>query len=155
MSDFLFEDFASELDTIEVSAPSRSYEKLPAGEHNVEVTKAMIKDFDDDAQISLLLVSVGGDYDGASAWVNFPVRKPSHPKVEEIAKQQFKRVVMAAGLDKIKDVEDLVGATFGVTIEYYQDKYVRLNRVHTSVANPTKRSAASETEESDNVFDRF
>lgn len=155
MSDFLFDDFISELDNVEVSAPSTAYEKLPAGEHNVEIQKAMVKEYDDDVKISFLIASVGGDYDGASCWVNLNVKKPSSPVAERIGREQFKRVMLACGFDKIKDIEDMVGGTFGVTLDYYQDKYAQLKRIHKSVPSPTKRSAEPVKAETGNPFDRF
>lgn len=159
MSDFLFDEFVSELDSVEVKAPGTGFEQLPEGEFNVEITQAKIKEYDDDVQISLLLVSVGGDYNGASTWVNIPVRKPSHEVVQRIGKEQFKKIMLACGFDKIKDVEDLVGGTFGIQLEYRNGKYASLKRIYKSVSKPTTRSDAAattaESSDSGSPFDRF
>ena len=161
MSDFLFEDFARELDSIEVRQPGAAYQKLPAGEHNVEVTKAQLKEYDEDVQIGLQGESVGGDFHGASTWVNLKIKFARSAMVEKIAKEQVKQIMVAAGIDGLKDVEDLVGATFGIKLEYYQDKYAQIKRVYKQVGNPTGKSEVAATAdapapaESDNPFDRF
>lgn len=159
MSDFLFDEFVSELDSVEVKAPGAGFEKLPEGEFNVEISKAKVAEYDEDVQISLMLVAVGGDYNGASVWVNLPVRKPSHSTVERIGKEQFKKVMLACGFDKIKDVESMVGGNFGIALEYRNGKYASLKRIYKSVPKPTTRDQVA-TEESasadtGNVFDRF
>ena len=159
MSDFLFDEFVNELDSVEVKAPGSGFEKLPEGEFNVEITQAKISEYDEDVQISLMLVAVGGDYNGASTWVNLAVRKPSNAVVERIGKEQFKKIMLACGFDKIKDVESMIGGHFGIKLEYWKDKYAQLKRIYKSVSNPTTRSEANAAEsasaESDNVFDRF
>ena len=159
MSDFLFDEFVSELDSVEVKTPGSGFEKLPEGEFNVEISKAKISEYDEDVQISLLLVAVGGDYNGASVWVNLAVRKPSNSTVERIGKEQFKKVMLACGFDKIKDVESMVGGSFGIELEYYKEKWPRLKRIYKSVSNPTTREQAAAAEsapaDSGNVFDRF
>ena len=60
MSEFIFDDFITEIDSLEVKAPGTAFEKLPAGEHNVEIQKAQVKEYDDDVKIGLLIASVGG-----------------------------------------------------------------------------------------------
>ena len=159
MSDFLFDEFVSELDSVEVKEPGSGFEKLPKGQFNVEISKAKISEYDEDVSISLMLVAVGGDYNGASVWVNLAVRKPSNSTVERISKEQFKKVMLACGFDKIKDVESMVGGSFGIELDYYQDKWPRLKRVYKSISNPTTREQATAAElapaDSGNVFDRF
>lgn len=159
MSEFIFDDFITEIDSLEVKAPGAAFEKLPAGEHNVEIQKAQLKEYDDDVKIGLLIASVGGDYNGASCWVNLNIKKPSSPVAERIGREQFKKVMLACGFDTIKDVEDLVGGTFGVTLDYYQDKWAQLKRIHKSVPSPTTRSQVATSTappvESSSPFDRF
>lgn len=162
MSDFLFEDLAAELKTMDVTEvrSSNSYEKLPAGDHNVEILKARWSDNDPEkAEIGLQIAAVGGDYNGASCWVNLVVKWDDKPKLVNWHRKMVKEIEVAAGINELAKIEDLVGATFGAKVEYRMDKYPQLKRIFKAVANPTTREAAAATTatptESDNPFDRF
>lgn len=136
MSDFLFDSLNEELNKLEdVKPSSQGPVELCPGDHNVEVIKAKLWEDDSSASISLLVQSVGGDFDGHSKWVRFAI-KTDKDWMRERDCRFLKQIQVANKLKEITSADDLIGTTFGIRL-VQKGNYVNLARIFDSVSNPT------------------
>ena len=139
MSDFLFDSLSAELNGIDAAPSTPRAPELGPGSYNVEATKAKLWEDDNSATISLLVQSVGGDFDGHERWLRFAV-KTDKDWMRERDMRHLKQVMSAAGIQDLKSEDDLIGATFGIELKA-KGQYVNLAKVYKSVPNPTTKDS--------------
>ena len=156
MSDFLFDSLSAELNGIEAAPSTPRAPELGPGSYNVEATKAKLWEDDSSATISLLVQSVGGDFDGHERWLRFAV-KTDKDWMRERDMRFLKQVMSAADIQDLKSEEDLIGATFGIELKA-KGQYINLAKVYKSVPNPTTKdnvpaaAAPAESKPAENPF---
>ena len=151
MSDFIFDELNAEFEAMDdVQVYSQSGGTLPAGDFNVEVIKSRLSEDDDRTQLSFQVKAVGGDYDGASKWINFTLKGGKHSWMRERDVKFLKQIMLAAGMDQPKSADDYIGALFGLRLEE-RNGYTNLKRIFKDVPKPTTKdqvttpAATSET----------
>lgn len=157
MSDFIFDDLNTQLDSCDAKVYSQSAGLIPAGDHNVEVIKARLDDDDDSSRLSLHVQVVGGDFDGAKKWLNFQLRGGKFDWLRERDIKFLKQVQLASNLGQIKSDEDFVGLTFGIRLTQ-RGEYTNLKRIFKEVPKPTTKDSlpqSTETTKSENTENPF
>ena len=143
MSDFIFDELNAEFEAMnDVQVYSQTGGTLPAGDFNVEVIKSRLDEDDDRTRLSFQVKAVGGDYDGASKWLNFTLKGGKHSWMRERDVKFLKQIMLASGMKQPKCAEDYVGALFGLRLEE-RNGYTNLKRVFKDVPKPTTKEQAA------------
>lgn len=96
---------------------SGSFEPLPAGDYQVSIESAEIKDTNDKTgqYIKLKMKVNGPTHAGRVVFSNLNIRNKS-PKAEEIGRQQLGDIMRAVGLATLTDTDQLIGAPLTVKL---------------------------------------
>lgn len=95
---------------------------IPAGDYQVTITDATLNDTKsgNGQYIKLKMTITGPTHQGRVLFSNLNIRNQSS-KAEEIGLQQLGELMRAAGLQKVKDTDELVGASVVVKVSKTQD----------------------------------
>lgn len=95
---------------------------IPAGDYQVTITDASLNDTKSGTgqYIKLRMDITGPSYQGRVLYSNLNIRNQSS-KAEEIGLQQLGELMRAAGLTKIEDTDELIGASAVVKVSKVQD----------------------------------
>ena len=146
MSDFIFDELNAEFETMDdVQVYSQTGGTLPAGDFNVEVVKARIDEDDDRTRLSFHVTAVGGDYNGATKWLNFTLKGGKHSWMRDRDVKFLKQINVAAGLEKVVNEDSYIGALFGIRLEE-RNGYTNLKRIFKDVPKPTTKDQVATTE---------
>jgi hypothetical protein len=96
---------------------SGNFEPLPAGDYQVAIESAEIKDTNDRTgqYIKLKMKVNGPTHSGRVVFSNLNIRNKS-PKAEEIGRQQLGDIMRAIGLATLTDTDQLIGAPLTVKL---------------------------------------
>jgi len=96
---------------------SGSFEPLPAGDYQVAIESAEIKDTNDKTgqYIKLKMKVNGPTHAGRVVFSNLNIRNKS-PKAEEIGRQQLGDIMRAIGLATLTDTDQLIGGSLVVKL---------------------------------------
>lgn len=95
---------------------------IPAGDYQVTITDASLNDTKSGTgqYIKLKMAITGPTHQGRVLFANLNIRNQS-AKAEEIGLQQLGELMRAAGLTKVEDTDELVGASVVVKVSKVQD----------------------------------
>jgi len=99
------------------ASQSGSFEPLPAGDYQVAIESAEIKDTNDKTgqYIKLKMKVNGPTHAGRVVFSNLNIRNKS-PKAEEIGRQQLGDIMRAIGLATLTDTDQLIGGSLVVKL---------------------------------------
>ena len=105
-------------DGVGVEGEQRDFEPLPAGWYKVEVTKADLKDTKDGTgkYIAVCYKVIGDKFANRLVFGNLNIKNKS-ADAERIGAEQFCALRMAAGLGKITDTDQLIGAVLEIDLK--------------------------------------
>lgn len=94
-----------------------SFEPLPEGNYNATITQAELKDTNDKTgqYIKLRLDITGPSHQGRVIFSNLNIKNQS-AKAEEIGREQLGNIMRAAGLAKVTDTDQLIGANVNIKL---------------------------------------
>lgn len=100
-----------------------SYEPLPDGWYDVNITKAEVKDTKTGggSYISVGYTVTGPSHEGRVVFGNLNIRN-ANPKAEEIGRQQLGELMRAIGLVKVEDSDQLIGGSCKVKLKIKRDE---------------------------------
>ena len=100
-----------------------SYEALPAGWYNVNVTGAELKNTKagNGQYIAVRYDVTGPTHQGRVVFGNLNIKNPS-PKAEEIGRQQLGELMRAIGLARVTDTDQLIGGSLQIKLEIRQQE---------------------------------
>ena len=100
-----------------------SYEALPAGWYNVNVTGAELKNTKagNGQYIAVRYDVTGPTHQGRVVFGNLNIKNPN-PKAEEIGRQQLGELMRAIGLAKVTDTDQLIGGSLQIKLEIRQQE---------------------------------
>jgi len=95
---------------------------IPAGDYQVTITDATLNDTKSGTgqYIKLRMDITGPTHQGRVLFCNLNIRNQSH-KAEEIGLQQLGDLIRAAGIKKVQDTDELIGASVIVRVSKVQD----------------------------------
>lgn len=94
-----------------------SFEPIPAGWYEMEITKSAIKASKAGANYLALTFTVAeGEYKGRMVFSNLNLWHPN-PKAVEMAQRELASICEACGLENIEDSTELHGTPIGVLVE--------------------------------------
>jgi hypothetical protein len=108
-----------------------SYEALPAGWYNVNVTGAELKNTKagNGQYIAVRYDVTGPTHQGRVVFGNLNIKNPN-PKAEEIGRQQLGELMRAIGLARVTDTDQLIGGSLQIKLEVkHQEGYEPSNDV--------------------------
>ena len=94
-----------------------SYEPLPAGWYNVNVTGAELKNTKagNGQYIAVRYDVTGPTHQGRVVFGNLNIKNPN-PKAEEIGRQQLGELMRAIGLARVTDTDQLIGGSLQIKL---------------------------------------
>lgn len=100
-----------------------SYEALPAGWYNVNVTGAELKNTKagNGQYIAVRYDVTGPTHQGRVVFGNLNIKNPN-PKAEEIGRQQLGELMRAIGLARVTDTDQLIGGSLQIKLEIRQQE---------------------------------
>ena len=100
-----------------------SYEALPAGWYNVNVTGAELKNTKagNGQYIAVRYDVTGPTHQGRVVFGNLNIKNPN-PKSEEIGRQQLGELMRAIGLARVTDTDQLIGGSLQIKLEIRQQE---------------------------------
>lgn len=106
----------------DLSQGDSSFLAIPAGDYQVIVSDASLADTKSGTgqYIKLKMTITGPTHQGRVLFSNLNIRNQS-AKAEEIGLQQLGELMRAAGLEKVEDTDELVGASVVVKVSRVQD----------------------------------
>jgi hypothetical protein len=115
---FLTESF----DIATLPESTSSFDPLPAGWYQATITSTDLKTTKagNGQYIKLRYDIVGPTHQGRVVFGNLNVFNPN-PKAEEIGREQLRALMLAAGLSKLQDTDELVGATVEIKLDIRND----------------------------------
>ena len=94
-----------------------SYEPIPAGWYEAEVTKSEMKDTKSGGKmLSVAFKVIEGDYEKRIVYANFNLVN-SNPQAVEIAQRELGNLIHACGLEEIEDSVELHGIPVGIRVK--------------------------------------
>lgn len=95
-----------------------SYEALPAGWYNVNVTGAELKNTKagNGQYIAVRYDVTGPTHQGRVVFGNLNIKNPN-PKAEEIGRQQLGELMRAIGVARVTDTDQLIGGSLQIKLE--------------------------------------
>ena len=115
---FLTESF----DVATLPENTSSYDPLPAGWYQATITSTDLKDTKagNGQYIKLRYDIVGPSHQGRVVFGNLNIRNPN-PKAEEIGRQQLRDIMLAGGLKRLQDTDELVGISLEIKLDIRND----------------------------------
>ncbi len=115
---FLTESF----DIATLPESTSGFDPLPAGWYQATITSTDLKTTKagNGQYIKLRYDIVGPTHQGRVVFGNLNVFNPN-PKAEEIGREQLRKLMLAAGLSKLQDTDELVGATVEIKLDIRND----------------------------------
>lgn len=115
---FLNESF----DVATLPENTSSYDPLPAGWYQATITSTDLKDTKagNGQYIKLRYDIVGPTHQGRVVFGNLNIRNPN-PKAEEIGRQQLRDIMLAGGLKRLQDTDELVGVHLEIKLDIRND----------------------------------
>lgn len=106
----------------DLSQGDSSFLSIPAGDYQVTVSDASLADTKSGTgqYIKLKMTITGPTHQGRVLFSNLNIRNQSS-KAEEIGLQQLGELMRAAGLQKVEDTDELVGASIVIKVSKTQD----------------------------------
>lgn len=100
-----------------------SYEALPAGWYNVNVTGAELKNTKagNGQYIAVRYDVTGPTHQGRVVFGNLNIKNPN-PKAEEIGRQQLGELMRAIGLARVTDTDQLIGGSLQIKLKIRQQE---------------------------------
>lgn len=107
-------------DDLPASDNGGDFEPLPAGWYSAQITAAELRDNKQQTgqYIRLTYDIVGPTHQGRKVWGNINVSHSRSPKAEQIGRQQLGELMRAAGLAKVKDTDELLGASLQIKVKF-------------------------------------
>ena len=101
---------------------SGGFDPLPAGWYQAAITSTDLKTTKagNGQYIKLRYDIIGPTHQGRVVFGNLNVFNPN-PKAEEIGREQLRALMLAAGLSKLQDTDELVGATVEIKLDVRND----------------------------------
>lgn len=114
--------FGEDFDTSSYE-PADDFAPLPPGKYVATVEKAEVKQTraGDGHYLAVQMVIMDGDYRNRKLWANLNIDNPSS-KAEEIGRRQLSALARAAGLSKLSDEDQLLGATVVASVKISKDR---------------------------------
>ena len=102
---------------------STSFDPLPAGWYQVEITSAELKDTKAGTgkYMSVGYKVTGESHNGRMVFGNINLRNPN-PKAEEIGRQQLGDLMRAVGISKLSDTDQLIGCVCQIKLAVRKDE---------------------------------
>ena len=117
---FLDQEFS--VDTLPVG--TNNFEPLPEGWYTSTITGADIKDTKagDGQYIAIKYTITGPSHQGRVVFGNLNIKNPS-TKAEEIGRQQLRELMVAIGISKVRDTDQLIGGNLSVKLSVRTGEY--------------------------------
>ena len=102
---------------------SGSFEPLPAGWYTAKITEAVVTPTKAGTgeYIKMRLDVTGPTHEGRVVFCNINVKNPN-PTAEEIGRGQLKAIMLAMGLPRIKDTDQLIGGAVQIKLNIKHDE---------------------------------
>jgi len=115
---FLNESF----DVATLPENTSSYDPLPPGWYQATITSTDLKDTKagNGQYIKLRYDIVGPTHQGRVVFGNLNIRNPN-AKAEEIGRQQLRDIMLAGGLKRLQDTDELVGISLEIKLDIRND----------------------------------
>jgi hypothetical protein len=106
-----------EFDASSVEVSTNTYEPVPAGWYSVRVNDADLRTTKagNGQYIAVRYDIVGPSHEGRVVWGNLNIKNPSS-KAEEIGRQQLAELMVAVGLKKVSDTDQLIGGELSIKL---------------------------------------
>jgi hypothetical protein len=116
-----------------------NYEPLPAGWYNATIAQAELKQTKTGTgeYIKIRYDITGPTHEGRVVFGNLNLKNASQ-KAEQIGHQQFRELLLAAGLHRVRDTDELVGSRLSIKLEIRaaSEQYAAQNEVRGFKAAP-------------------
>lgn len=115
-----FLDF--ELDDLPDNNSGGDFQPVPAGWYTAKITEAEVKPTKAGTgeYIKMRLDITGPSHEGRVVFTNLNIKNPN-PKAEEIGRSQLKTIMLAMGLPRIQDSNQLIGGNLQIKLSVKDD----------------------------------